>query len=72
MNSFKKALKLATKAAHHAFRNPDLKCRTEAVDAYLAEGVTERLIKKMKKKNYDNNVRECGNVRSKYNSMKGN
>lgn len=66
MTPFQKLLRIENKLAKHCFRNMDMKSRTEPINHYLAEGVKERQIKKMGKKNYDNNVRECGNVRSKF------
>lgn len=66
MTPFRKALRLQMKAYKHAFRNLDMKNRSEAINHYQAEGIMERQIKNMKKSNYDNNVRECGNVRSKF------
>lgn len=57
MSEFRKAMRLAVKASHHAFKNPDLKKRTEAIDEYTAEGIDIRIRKSVHKDNRGQHVK---------------
>lgn len=57
MSKFRIALRLAEKVSHHAFRNPDLKKRTESIDEYTAEGIAARIKKSVHKDNRGQQIR---------------